>query len=110
MEKIEDDHGGGFQAFISSRSAFKLNHGGNWLHGTNPFVVLMKSPKKVFHPVAERLKCGRSQLAPNVGELTIKKRPRDFIQFTAHSNFAGKSLGRRTTDSVFNERSKDNEG
>lgn len=64
---------------------------------TYPFVVLVKAFKEMFHPVAKRLECSRSQFAPNVRNLTIEQRTRDLVQFTAHSYFTSKSLGRKGT-------------
>ena len=61
-------------------------------------IVLVQSLKEVFHPVAKRLECSRSQFAPNVRELTVEQRTRNFIQFTAHSHFASEGLGRKIAD------------
>lgn len=63
-------------------------------------VVLVQSLKEVFHPVAKRLECGRSQFAPNVRELTVEQRTRNFIQFTAHSHFASEGLRRQIADKL----------
>lgn len=58
-------------------------------------VVLIQALKEVVHPVSKRLECGRGKLTPNVGDLSVKQRTRNFIQLAAHSHFTSEGLGKK---------------
>ena len=62
---------------------------------THPFVILVQAFEEMFHPVAKRLESRWSQLAPNVRNLTVEQRTRNFVQFTTHSHFTCKGLRKK---------------
>lgn len=65
-----------------------------------PLAVLIQALKEVFHPVSERFESGRGKFAPNIGNLSVKQRTRNFIKLAAHSHFTSQGLGKNGTKSV----------
>ena len=61
---------------------------------SHPELVLLKSTRKMQHPVSKRLQCVRSKPLPDARNLSIEETAADVIQFIAHSDFSSKRLYR----------------